>query len=409
MLKRVPVASLTVGMFVHELGGAWLDHPFWRTSFAIDSADVLRRIVASGIGEAWIDTDRGLDVAGGISQEQSDAEVERELILSAAEPPAALKRVPTEEEAGRAGKIVAKSCQAVADLFQQARMGRALQDDAIMPIVDEIAASVLRNPGVLTALTRLRRLDNYTFLHSISVCALMVAVGNQLGWNAGQLRDAGLAGLLHDIGKVLIDAELLNKKGPLTEEEFGVLRRHPQIGHGILASGRAAGAVVLDVCLHHHERLDGSGYPTKLAGDAIGLPARLAAVCDVYDATTSNRPYKDLWPPAHALRKMAEWGASHFDQRLFHAFVRTIGIYPIGTLVRLKSDRLAVVIDQCEASLLTPRVKVFFSIAAKRRISPKVIDLSRSGGDEIVCHEDPSAWGIDDIDFLWSGSDGPAG
>jgi cyclic di-GMP phosphodiesterase len=406
MLKRVPVDSLTVGMYIHELGGAWLDHPFWRTSFKIENPDVLRRILDSGVREAWIDTTRGLDVAGGISQEQSDAEVEQELVRSASEP-SPVEHVPMEKEVARAGKTLAKSCEALADLFQQVRMGRALQDGSILPVVDDIAASVMRNAGVLTALARMRRQDNYTFMHSISVCALMVAVGNQLGFSGDQAREAGLAGLLHDIGKILIDAELLNKKGPLTDEEFAALRRHPQIGHDILATRRAAGDVVLDVCLHHHERIDGSGYPGKLAGEKIGLHARLAAVCDVYDATTSNRPYKDVWPPAHALRKMTEWSSNHFDQRLFHAFVRTVGIYPIGTLVRLKSDRLAVVVDQSEGSLLTPRVKVFFSIAANHRVSPKVLDLSRAdAADEIVSHEDPDAWGIDDINFLWSGIDG---
>jgi HD-GYP domain-containing protein (c-di-GMP phosphodiesterase class II) len=406
MLKRIGVQELQVGMYIHELGSAWLDHPFWRSSFKIENDRDLERIRTSGIHEAWIDTERGLDTPGGVTQAELEAEVERDLLDTAAEPVRPC-RIVAEEEIGRAVKISAASCEAITALFQEARMGRAIQAETVMPVVDEIADSVLRNPSVLTALNRLRRQDNYTYLHSISVCALMVALGNQIGLEIGQCREAGLAGLLHDIGKVHIDLDLLNKKERLSDGEIAQLRRHATMGHELLAQDDSASAVVLDVCLHHHERLDGSGYPEGLSGEGISLFARMAAVSDVYDATTSNRPYKDAWQPALALRKMTEWsGCGYFDRRVFHAFVRTVGIYPIGTLVRLKSNKLAVVIDQSADSLLRPRVKIFFSITADRRLPPQMVDLSRPGSnDEIVSHEDPAAWGIDDLDFLWSGVD----
>ena len=393
-------------MFVQELGGAWLDHPFWRTSFKIDGPESLRKIVESGIHEAWIDTARGLDVAGGISEKQAAAEVDQELARDAEEVPCS-QRVPTEEEAARARKVLEHSCQVVAEVFRQARMGRALQPETVLPVIDDIAASVQRNPGVLTALNRLRQQDTYTYQHSVSVCALMVALADQLGCEADRRRDAGLAGLMHDIGKVRIPLDLLNKKGPLSEAEYAELRRHAEMGHELLAAGNSTAELVLDVCLHHHERVDGSGYPQGLAGDQVSLFARMAAVSDVYDATTSDRPYKDAWQPAYVLRRMTEWsGSGQFDTRVFHAFVKTVGIYPIGTLVRLRSGRLAVVVDQSSGSLLRPRVKVIFSVTSNRRLPPRIIDLSQAdAGDEIVGHEDPAVWGIDDIEFLWSGID----
>jgi HD-GYP domain-containing protein (c-di-GMP phosphodiesterase class II) len=409
MLKRISVRDLKVGMFVHELGGAWLDHPIWRTSFKIKTGKDLAKIVESGIHEAWIDTVRGLDVPGGMTVEESDAEVERDLVSTATEPVMPRRR-PMEAEIARAARISVTACGTVGTLFQEARMGKAIQVETVVPVVDQVAESVLSNPGVLTALTRLRSRDNYTYLHSVSVCALMVALGYQLGLDREELRQTGMAGLLHDIGKIRIDTDLLNKRGQLSDDEFTLLRGHAPAGHDILNRGGNAGEVALDVCLHHHERMDGTGYPGGLAGDDISLHARMAAVCDVYDATTSNRPYKDAWQPAHALRKMTEWSSGHFDVRVFHAFVKTVGIYPIGTLVRLKSERLGVVIDQSEGSLLAPRVKVFYSIPAKRRLEPKVIDLSRPGsGDEILGHEDPAVWAIDDLTFLWSGTDAAKG
>ncbi len=404
MLKRISVSDLRVGMYLHELGGAWLDHPFWRSSFKIEDAPTLQKIRASGIHEAWIDTDKGLDLDGGMTQQESDAAVEQDL-KSTATPPAVPLRITMEEELARAAGTCMRAGQEVAALFQEARMGKAIRAEAVLPVVDEITKSVDRNRGVLAALTRLRRRDTYTFLHSVSVCALMVSLGNQIGLQREQVRLAGLAGLLHDIGKVRISPELINKREKLTDEEFALLRNHSRLGHQLLSRSQDLDEVVLDVCLHHHERADGSGYPEELVSDAISVYAKMAAVCDVYDATTSNRPYKEAWQAAYALRKMTEW-TGHFDTRIFHSFVRTVGIYPIGTLVRLRSGYLAVVVDQSEQSLLKPRVKVFYAINKGHRMPPRVVDLSESD-DEILAHEDPDTWGVTDLQALWSGFERP--
>jgi hypothetical protein len=165
--------------------------------------------------------------------------------------------------------------------------------------------------------------------------------------------------------------------------------------------------VALDVCLHHHEKMDGSGYPDQLKGDSISLFARMGAVCDVYDAITSNRPYKAGWDPAESLRKMAEWTKGHFDPTIFQAFVKSLGIYPVGSLLRLSSGRLGVVIEQSEKSLLTPLVKVFFSTKSNLRIIPEVVDLSSPDcTDKIAGREDPDKWRFPDINELWSGVHG---
>jgi HD-GYP domain-containing protein (c-di-GMP phosphodiesterase class II) len=158
----------------------------------------------------------------------------------------------------------------------------------------------------------------------------------------------------------------------------------------MLLGGINMDPIVLDVCLHHHEKTDGSGYPEGLKGDEISLFAKMGAVCDVYDAITSNRPYKLGWDPAESLRKMAEWANGHFDSNIFHAFVKSMGIYPVGSLVRLTSGRIGVVVDQTNKSLTTPKVKVFYCTKSDRRILPQTIDLSRPDSTEkIAGREDP--------------------
>ncbi len=403
MLKRISVEQLRLGMYVHELCGSWMDHPFWRNAFLLDTQKDLRVILATGIKEAWIDTTKGLDVEGGISEAAIVAEVETTL-AHADKAKKSEQRVNLAQEAALAVKICARSKQAVSSMFQEARMGKALNSDDALPIVEEIATSVMRNPGALISVARLKNKDEYTYMHSVAVCALMVSLARELGLDNAQIRQAGLGGLLHDVGKMMIPQEILDKPGKLTDAEFETVKSHPAQGHKLLLEGIGIGDVALDVCLHHHEKMDGSGYPEKLTDAHISLYAKMGAVCDVYDAITSNRPYKNGWEPAESIRKMAEWSKGHFEQRIFEAFVRSIGIYPVGSLVRMESERLGVVVDQTEKSLLAPKVKVFFSIKSNARIATDIVDLSKPAcKDKIASHEDPLKWGISDIHELWSG------
>ncbi|MDE2430809.1 MAG: HD-GYP domain-containing protein, partial [Burkholderiales bacterium] len=339
MLKKIEVAQLRVGMYVHELCSSWMDSPFWQKSFLLNDVVELKKIQATSIREVWIDTSKGLDIIKPTAQDTEEVPAEPEQI----NPPAPVREiayVSMDDELGRASAIVNKSREAVFSMFNEARMGKAVDVENAQSMVDEIADSVMRNPGALIGLARLKTKDDYTYMHSVAVCALMVALSKQLGLNDEQAREAGLAGLLHDIGKMMISADILNKPGKLTDAEFVSVKEHPVAGYKMLLEGAGVSKIALDVCLHHHEKIDGTGYPDRLKGDEISLYARMGAVCDVYDAITSNRPYKQGWCPAESLRKMAEWSNGHFDEKVFQAFVKSIGIFPVGTLVRMESGRL---------------------------------------------------------------------
>lgn len=407
-IKRIDVKSLQMGMFIHKLGGAWTDNPFWRTSFRVDTFKQLRQVQLSSIRELWIDLNKGVDVAPvapEVSAEMYDDPVEVSLPAAPAlliqedvSPPVSLS-----EEMGNAAKICAQGLQAVTSMFQEVRMGKAIHTSQVMPLVEEMTTSVLRNQHALISLARLKNKDDYTYMHSVAVCALMIALARQLNFDAARIRIAGMAGLLHDIGKMMIPPEILNKPGKLTAFEFGTVKNHPVQGHQILMEAQGISEEILDVCLHHHERFDGNGYPHGLKGEQISLFARMGAICDVYDAITSNRAYREGWEPSESIRTMAQWSGTHFDPELFQAFVKCIGIYPTGTLVRLTSERLGIVIEQSMHSLLTPIVKVFYSIKSNTHIPPEVLDFHHLVGiDKILGIEDAATWGLTNLNALWT-------
>lgn len=403
MLKKIKTTDLQLGMHLHELCGSWMEHPFWRSKFTLTDPEDIRRIRASGITEVWIDITKGLDVPGESREDAEKSVTEVLMEAEVAQHTGMGKPVPMSEELKRAAMICAKARHAVVSMFQEVRMGKAISAEDAGELVEEISSSVLRNPGALISLARLKTADDYTYMHSVAVCALMVSLARQLGLDETAVREAGMAGLLHDLGKAVMPMDVLNKPGKLSDDEFRIIKTHPVEGHRLLAEGKTASAIVLDVCLHHHEKIDGSGYPDRLPGDQISLFAKMGAVCDVYDAITSNRPYKAGWDPAESIRKMTEWSKGHFDENVFQAFIKSIGIYPVGSLVKLGSGRLAVVLEQSEKSLLTPRVKVFFSTKSQTYIVPEVLDLSRPGTTEkIVGREDAARWGIKNLDELWA-------
>ncbi|MEB0134678.1 HD-GYP domain-containing protein [Actimicrobium sp. CCC2.4] len=407
MLKKIPVGELRPGMYIHELCVSWLDSPFWKKSFLLEDDVMLAKVHKSSIEEVWIDTDNGDDVALPLPV-AAEAIVAPPVLPINVMPVAYrdIERVSMADEVDRATSIVNKSREAVVSMFSEARMGKAIDASNAMPLVEEIAASIMRNPGALIGLARLKTADDYTYMHSVAVCALMIALASQLKLDDETIRELGLAGLLHDIGKMAVPMTILNKPGKLTDDEFVSVKQHPAAGHAMLLAATGIGAIALDVCLHHHEKMNGSGYPHRLAGEQISLYARMGAVCDVYDAITSNRPYKQGWCPSESLSKMAEWSDGHFDPVVFQAFVRSIGIYPVGTLVRMESGRLGVVVEQQDGKLLLPKVRVFYSATTMAHIAPVLLDLaSADSSDKIVAREEAGKWGLTDINRYWLGDD----
>jgi len=403
VLKKVDSSQLRVGMFIHDLDCGWMDHPFLRNRFTIASEDEIRKILASGIRSVTIDCTRGLDVADAPTVAEAEAVTEAEVAAIAARPAPPL-RTSLAEEFDRAAAIRRQAAGLVKTVMQDARLGKAVELDQVSPVVENITASILRNSSALLGLSAIKNKDDYTFLHSVSVCTLLVAFCRSRGLDAETTYQAGIGGLLHDTGKALVPDHILNKPGRLTDEEFEIVRRHPKDGHDILRRSAGIGAIPLDITLHHHERRDGTGYPDGQGEQDTSELAQMAAIVDVYDAITADRCYHKGMPAAEALRKMYEWSKFHFSPALTQEFMRCVGIYPIGTLVLLESGRLGVVVEPHETSLLTPKVNVFYSTKSQTYIKPETVDLARGlgfgGGDRIVRHEAPEKWQVDPLRFL---------
>lgn len=411
-LVRVPTSQLRVGMYVNSFCGSWLQHDFFRTSFLIDSPKIVERLQASGLEAVMIDLSRGLAPAAR-SDASAAAETSTEAQSAAGTPvepaaevvteaPKAAKQkplAPLSEEMDKARDVRRMVRNTVESLFRDAQLGRNLDAQRIDTAVRSVHESLDRNPGALLSLVQIKRADEYTYMHSVAVSALMAQLAKTLGMNEAEQHQAATAGLLHDIGKVGVPNEILNKPGRLTEDEFKAVRNHPRNGHELLARGGEFDEVALDVCLHHHERIDGRGYPDRLNGDQMTRFAKMGAICDIYDAISSNRPYKSAWTPFESLRQMASWGKGHLDPDIFRAFVQSIGVYPVGSIVKLKSNRLAIVTEQNINQLRNPVLKAFYSTQLHERIEPRFIKLGK-GQEEIVSVEDPATWNLPPIDQL---------
>ena len=405
MLKKIRVDQVRLGMHLHALEGAWMDHPFWKTRFVIRDADQLRKLQDSVVAEVWIDSDKGLDVADEAAPPLPSpvrAPAPAEPASRPASTPLPAPSRSFAEEMRTASAVCQRGKAQVQRMFSEARLGRAIDAESFGPLVQEISDSVIRNPGAIVSLARLKTQDDYTYMHSVAVCALMVALGRELGFDEEQCRTAGNAGLLHDVGKALMPIAILNKPGKLTDAEFDVMRSHPVRGHELLQEARGTAPEAMEVCLHHHERFDGGGYPHKLPNDQLNQLVRMGSICDVYDAITSNRPYKTGWDPADSIGRMASW-KGQFDPAIFATFVKSVGIYPTGSLVRLQSDRLAVVIEQNAAALTAPVVRVFFSLKSQMPVSLQRLDLSSGTSDRIAGREPPEKWKFTFLDELWAG------
>jgi putative nucleotidyltransferase with HDIG domain len=365
MLKKIKATQLEEGMVLKGLDGVWTGVPNSRSTSRVLDRRLLRSLRARGDISVWIEVTEAPPVVR-------------------APPP-----IDAQEAATNARAFGASTMKGA---FADAQANRPLNVAQAIQVVDGIYATIEHDPGAMLSVARLKTADEYTYMHCVTVCALMAAFARELGMTEGQCRNAAIGGLFHDLGKARVPIDILNKPGALTDAEFATMKNHPRLGTEMLQSNGFDEPIALDICLHHHEKIGGGGYPDGLDDEEISIYARMAAICDVFDAVTSARVYKRAWDPADALVRMAAW-KGHFDRELLAAFIKLVGVYPVGSLVRLSSGMLAVVVQQRKDQLYAPVVRTFYSTVQETPTVPTLLDLSEPDCDvQIVGREPRDLW-----------------
>lgn len=414
MLKTISIAEVELGMFIHRLQGSWLSHPFWKSRFVIRDEDDLAALRESEVPAVIIDTQRGADVQAPAAAPPAGAatgsatrvgralsSARQSLVPAAPPPPAATHASPgTIREFGRARETALHARRTISRTFLEARFGKRIRMGAVEPVIDDIFSSIQRNPHAFNSLMRCKRDNQMLYRHALAVSALMISLARKMKLPPAQIREAGAAGLLLDVGIGLLAYDLDQPSGSFAQIPAEILQAHVQCGHGLLAASGEMPTAVLDACLRHHERLDGSGYPHGLAGEAIDPLSRMAAICDHFDMRVSDPGAPSAVSPALVLEDMQ--AAPHlFDSKIMAHFAEVIGVYPVGTFVQLVSGRVGMVIDQDTNDTALPTVRIFWSTKLDRPIRRTTLNLAQAyGEDAIESTLEPAGLAIGDIRAL---------
>jgi putative nucleotidyltransferase with HDIG domain len=289
-----------------------------------------------------------------------------------------------EEEIEKAHQIQQEAESMAGDLLSQARAGKGIEAGKARDVVENMIDSVFNNQDALVSLSRLKDYDNYTFMHSVNVSILTIALGRRVGLSRERLAMLGMGGILHDVGKMLVPDDILNKPGTLTKKEFKEMKNHVTYGVDLLEKSQGISDESIYVALQHHERIDGSGYPNETPAEELHLFGRIGSICDVYDAMTTVRAYGDTPPPNEAIKKMYGWKGQNFDADLVDTFIMCLGIYPIGGVLELDSGEVAVVKAVNRSDLLRPKVLVYLDGDGQRYFRPFEVDFSAQSERRIV-------------------------
>jgi HD-GYP domain-containing protein (c-di-GMP phosphodiesterase class II) len=456
-LKKIAIDQLQVGMFIVNLGRSWLSHPFLRNYLTITSEKQISKMRRYGIREVFIDPQKGLDIpapeidltevltpedeepesaplpekpgehqetmvpAGALSSPPpgetpvSLEEVEKpesvvfwernigrlEKNLSSLQTPASaggVPRVPYSQEV-KSARIVHQEAEGVVrNIMHDVRLGRSIQSDRVKKAVSNMVDSILRNEDALLSLTRIRKYDEYTFVHSLDVCIFCLSMARHMSLSRDEMLDMGIGALLHDCGKMKIPLQILNKPEALSANDWVEVRKHPLYSREIMEKSPGIPERSKELALQHHERFNGAGYPFGLQGDGIGIFGQVAGIVDFYDAITADRPYRKALQPHEGIRQIYERCQVEFSGFLVERFIQCIGIYPFGTLVLLDTEEMGIVCGVNSETLLRPKVLVIYRNSKTPYAQPFLVDLVEKSDQAfkrtIIMPLDAQKWNI---------------
>lgn len=414
-MQKLDVNDLKLGMYVCELDRPWTDTPFIYQGFFLDHHEQIAEL--QKLCEfVYVDLLRQRDEVSGIfrspiAQKRRGKPWEREhhlgmpVELDELRPEVYPEQHGVEQEMDAARDARGEAERALEQIVRDLKHGKKPAIAPAREAVSSMVESVIRNPNASVWLTRLKRLDSYTYAHAIDVTAYLLVFGRHLGLPREELRVLGLGGLLLDIGKSALPLPLLHKRSRLSDEEYEAVRSH--VAHGVKMVRQMEGVPkrVLEMVQGHHERFDGSGYPLGSRGKEIPTFCRMAAIVDTFDAITSERPYAMPLSCHEALRKLYDWREHQFHPGLVEQFIECLGIYPVGTIVELNTGEVAIVLAQNRFRQLRPRLVLILDKDKQPYGTMDVLDLINDIADdegvpvEIMHALDPGMYGVDPRDF----------
>lgn len=355
-LKHVAIGEYIVDI-VKQQGSYVLSSPGY-----IKNAKVITHLQSKGVESVLIDTSKSLVV-------------QDKIVI----PPANSQAQPLILEINKAKKIFNESKALQKKIFDDALSGRDIDLSPVVEITDQAIDTIFKNPDALACIINIRQKDEYLLEHSVSVSILISIFARYLNIDKQIVRQLAVGAFLHDVGKIMIPDSVLNKPGKLTDKEFTVMKTHVNHSIKIIEQTKGISEISLEVAALHHEKLDGTGYPYQISENKITQYGRMVAICDIFDALTADRVYKDGYSHIKSfsiLRKLAE--QQHLDKRLVDIFIKCLGVYPVGSLVELGSKKLAIVEGRNYDDPIRPKVRSFYSVDDHRYVMTQDIDLSKT-------------------------------
>lgn len=366
-LIKLPVSRLTLGMFVSAIDKHDQGQLAIANAGQIKHRDAIARLTQSGIKYVWVDTERSADHCGFKKKASQDNQLESKK-----------SSLTREKQQAQAKVILTEAKDLIRKVLSETFEGKAIEVAPFGALADSMIESALLDADALKCMSALRSKDAYLLEHSVNVAFLLVTFGKYLQLDRSMLREMAIGGILHDIGKIKVDNKVLHKPGKLTPEEFEHMKLHQVFALDIMNEAKGLSQMSKDICLMHHEKLDGRGYPRGLKGDEIPLHGRMSCIVDIFDALTATRCYKEAMSPAAAFKILLSLTPFHLDQELVYEFIRCIGVYPVGSLVELSDGRVGIVWTSKDRGALHPIVKCFYSLKSKRYTDIVMVDLLKS-------------------------------
>jgi putative nucleotidyltransferase with HDIG domain len=394
---KIPLSELQPGMIVVKFDKGGITYPYYGRPFP--DKKLCQYLERNGIEYAFIRQDNAPSMGDMHEENKVDP---RTYVKSVSEgiSTESSEKLPTIGEIQAAVSLHSKAKEVTTQLLMDARLGKMVDSGAVKTIVSELVEQCIASPEAFVNVSRLKDYDQYTFTHSVNVSVLSIAIGRRLGTSLQELNNLGFAGLLHDVGKMKVPEGILNKPGKLTDAEFEIMKSHPALGYDYLRNERGISQEILYAVKYHHEKADGSGYPSGLTDKEIPRFAKIIAIADVYDAITSERVYHKGMVPSDALKLIFSWSGKHFNESLVKFFINIMGIYPVGTLVLLDTNELAIILEPNKDDPMRPKI-LLVSNTNMEPATPHFFDLTKrnvaSGAPykTIISSLDPRDFSID--------------